>query len=186
MFMKVIHIIHKKYRVHVQYEKLQFIQRKKSLCYYLPLIPSIPVPNTHTHHPALTRMLAIPDLWKTTTDTLHLPTHPLTHTNGYETGSSWHVQINQKAWRKRCFFSLALKLQEGEALRLAGSEFQTEQCNQKNTDQRFSSLSLEFWAVVLSKNEGSTMVDVQREEDRYGRRVSSKWRKASVESLHWM
>ena len=97
------------------------------------------------------------------------PTHPSTHThtytNGYETGSSWHVQINQKAWQKRGVFSLALKLQrEGEALRSAGSEFQAEQCNQKNIYWRFSSLSLEFGAVVLSKNKGSAMVDMCREK----------------------
>ena len=53
-------------------------------------------------------------------------THAQTHTREYETGSSWHVQINQKAWRKKCVFRLALKVvREGEALRSVGSEFLT-------------------------------------------------------------
>ena len=33
----------------------------------------------------------------------------------YETGSGWHVQINQKAWRKKCVLRLTLKVErEGE------------------------------------------------------------------------
>ena len=44
----------------------------------------------------------------------------------YITGNGWHVQINQMAWRKKSVFRLALKVgREGEALRSAGSEFQT-------------------------------------------------------------
>ena len=37
-------------------------------------------------------------------------------TQEYETGSGWHVQINQKAWQKKCVFRLTLKVgREGEA-----------------------------------------------------------------------
>ena len=84
-------------QVHVPYEKQQYVKKKESLYYYLPLIPSLPV-----------------------------PTPPPTDTHEYETGSGWHVQINQKAWRKKCVFRLTLKAgRVGEALRSAGSEFQT-------------------------------------------------------------
>ena len=62
----------------------------------------------------------------TTNNVSHTHAHAHTHTHEYETGSGWHVQINQKAWRKKCVFRLALKVgREGEVLRSAGSEFQT-------------------------------------------------------------
>ena len=49
----------------------------------LPTLNSIhPSPqHTHTHHPALARMITIPDLWENTTDTHPTPTHPSTHTH---------------------------------------------------------------------------------------------------------
>ena len=109
------------------------------LYYYLPLIP--PPPPTDTH----------------------------TYTHEYETGSSWHVQINWKAWQKKCVFRLTSKVgREGGREKLSGrpaaSSRQSEQCNQKNIHRRFSGLFLEFWAVFLSKIEGSMMVDICREK----------------------
>ena len=62
-------------------------KENESLYYYLPLIPSLPGP---THAPNSCPPPPLP---------------PHTHTHEYETGSSWHhVQINQKAWWKRCVF----------------------------------------------------------------------------------
>ena len=86
-------------KVHVPYEKQQYI---KKINHYITTytLNSIP-PSPH-------------------------PCPQFTHTHEYETGSGWHVQINQKAWRKKCGFRLTLKVgRVGEALRSAGSEFQT-------------------------------------------------------------
>ena len=76
-------------------------KENESLYYYLPIIPSLPVPtpapNWHTHARTHART--------------HTHTH--THTQEYETGSGWHVQINQKAWWKKCVFRLTLKVGGG-------------------------------------------------------------------------
>ena len=77
---------------------------RKRIIILLPTLNSIPP----SPHPQVT----------------HTRTH--THTHEKETGSGWHVQINQKAWQKKCDFRITLKVgREGEALRSASSEFQT-------------------------------------------------------------
>ena len=70
MFMKVIHIYIRTNNAYI-YTKIYNTcavweaavcntKRKKSLCYYLPLIPSLP-PSPHTPPPALARMRTMPD-----------------------------------------------------------------------------------------------------------------------------
>ena len=85
----------------------------------IPLSP-IPAPNTHT--PSSSRQNAyyarsVKNHHRHSPRTyspIHTHTcgcsHTLhTHTHIWMWNSSWHVQINQKAWRKRCVFSLTLE-----------------------------------------------------------------------------
>ena len=104
-----------------------------------------------------------------------LHTHTHTHTHGYKTGSTWYVQINQKVWRKRCIFCLALKVwREGEALRLAGSKFQTEQCIQKEHPPKvfkfvfgiFSSRSVKERMGARCREKKTGMVEECHQSDR--------------------
>ena len=91
---------HKKYMCHMRSSNIN-----ESLYYYLPLIPSIPVPTPNSH----TLSLSL--------------SHTHTHT---QVAVGMYMYINQKAWRKKCLFRLALKAgREGEALTSAGSKFQT-------------------------------------------------------------
>ena len=82
------------------YEKRQYIIQRKKIIMLLPTLNSIhpsphPAPNTHTHHPALARMLTVPDPRKTISDTGPTPTHPSTHTHaGAHTRYTHHTHTH--------------------------------------------------------------------------------------------